>query len=180
MRFEKVTFVAFRKDMLKYRFREEEIYSAYENIKLPYRTTRYSAGYDFVTPVDFCLSPGHRIVIPTGIKVYFSPEEIHFYHLSLYMRSSIGINQQIIMSNGTGVIDADYYNNPDNEGDMLIALTNIGDFYRRFKAGDRLIQGIFELHGLVEGDAATNARMGGVGSTGENNGKCTSNMCGVR
>jgi len=70
------------------------------------------------------------------------------------------------MSNQTGVIDSDYYGNEDNEGDMLIALTNMSDHVAKFKAGDRIIQGIFALHGITTDDHASGERDGGVGSTG--------------
>ena len=165
MRFEKVSYKAFRKDMLKYGFKEKCIQAAYDNIRLPERKTAHAAGYDFVTPIKFTLHPGYQITIPTGIKVYFEPEEADSWHLCLYIRSSTGITRQVVMSNQTGIIDPDYYNNDGNEGDMLIALTNIGDHYRHFEVGDRIIQGVFMQHGIASDDKATGERIGGVGST---------------
>ena len=166
MRFEKVSYEAFRKDMLKCKFTEEAIHEAYESIKLPERTTERSAGYDFFSPIKFCLKPGERMVIPTGIKVYFNETESKMWHLQLFVRSSLGVKQDIVLSNGTGIIDPDYYGNPSNEGDMLMALYNRGYNYRHFDVGDRIMQGVFMLHGLAEGDVATGQRCGGVGSTG--------------
>lgn len=165
MRFEKVSFEAFRFDSLRCGYTEEAIRVAYNHIKLPERKTEFSAGYDMVTPYPVVLHPNQRITIPTGIKVYFEPEEASKWHLALYIRSSVGIKQQVVMSNQTGVIDADFYNSGDGEGGMLIALTNTGDHYRRFEAGDRVIQGIFLPHGIVDGDEVKNRRTGGVGST---------------
>jgi dUTP pyrophosphatase len=165
VRFEKVSFEAFRFDSLRCGYTEEAIRVAYNHIKLPERKTEFSAGYDMVTPYPVVLHPNQRITIPTGIKVYFEPEEASKWHLALYIRSSVGIKQQVVMSNQTGVIDADFYNSGDGEGGMLIALTNTGDHYRRFEAGDRVIQGIFLPHGIVDGDEVKNRRTGGVGST---------------
>ena len=165
MRFEKVSFEAFRKDGLKYGWTEEAIRVAYDNVKLPERKTKYSAGYDFFSPLKFTLNPGHQITIPTGIKVVFRPEEKKMWHLCLYIRSSVGITRQVVMSNQTGIIDPDFADNPDNEGDMLIALKNLGDHYRHFNVGDRVIQGVFKIHGITEDDNAEGERTGGVGST---------------
>lgn len=167
MKFEKVSYKAFRKDMLKYGFVEEIIDGAYENIAIPSRKTRFSAGYDFVTPVEFVLKPHEKITIPTGIKVYFGPEEAEQWHLALYIRSSVGITRGVVMANQTGVIDADYYDNIDNEGDMLIALRNMNDYPVTFYAGDRIIQGILMMHGITSDDNAEGLRKGGVGSTDE-------------
>lgn len=165
MRFEKVEFWAFRKDMLQCGWSEECIMDAYENIRLPQRKTAQAAGYDFFTPIGFALHPKHKIMIPTGIKIYFNEAESKVYHLSLYVRSSIGIKKDVVLSNGTGIIDGDYYGNPDNDGDMLMAFYNRGNNYIRFEAGDRLMQGVVELHGRIEGDDVQEQRRGGVGST---------------
>ena len=166
MRFEKVSFSAFRKDMLKYGWREEPIQTAYDNIKIPERKTMYSAGYDISTPLGFVMKPHERITIPTGIKAVFTPNEARIYHLQLFIRSSIGITRHVVMANQTGVIDADYAGNPDNDGDMLIALYNNSEHDVRFETGERLIQGIFLIYGLTTDDHASGERDGGVGSTG--------------
>lgn len=167
MRFERVSFSAFRKDVLKYGWREEHIQSAYDNIKLPERKTKYSAGYDISTPIGFPIKPHEKIIIPTGIKAVFEPgTESKYWHLALYIRSSIGINNQVIMANQTGIIDSDYANNPDNDGDMLIALYSMNEHVVRFRAGERILQGIFMSHGVASNDNAVGIRIGGVGSTG--------------
>ena len=167
MRFERVSLSAFRKDMLKCKFTEETILTAYERIQLPERATKYSAGYDFVTPVDFVLKPGERMVIPTGIKAVFNEVECKIWHLQLFIRSSLGVKRDIVLSNGTGVIDPDYADNPMNEGDMLMALHNTGYNYQHFKTGDRIMQGLFLIHGKTDDDNAQGQRTGGVGSTGK-------------
>ena len=169
MRFEKVTYETFKNDLKKNGFGwipGEEVKQVWENIKIPERKTKYSAGHDICTPIDFHILPKGKVVVPTGIKAYFAPDEMESWHLELYIRSSVGIRQSVVMSNQTGVIDSDYYGNKDNEGDMLIALTNMGGHVAKFKAGDRIIQGIFALHGITTDDHASGERDGGVGSTG--------------
>lgn len=166
MHFEKVSLEAFMRELGKCGFKEGYL-TAYKNIKIPERKTKFSCGYDFVTPMEFTLHPGCSITIPTGIKAVFEPEEKERYHLSLHVRSSVGIRRDIILSNGTGIIDADYAENPDNEGCILMALYNRGDHYRHFEAGERVMQGIFDRHGLVADDEVDAERIGGVGSTGK-------------
>ena len=168
MKFEKVSLETFKKDLEKNGFSwmtENEIEQAWQGIKKPQRKTRFSAGYDISTPVNFHILPKDKVVVPTGIKAYFSPEEAEAWHLQLFIRSSIGISKGVVMSNQTGIIDADYYGNEADEGDMLIALTNTNNHLVKFNAGERIIQGIFALHGITVNDHAEGKRIGGVGST---------------
>ena len=166
MRFEKVKFSSFRKDMLKYGWNEEHIQTAYDNIRIPERKTKYSAGYDISTCLGFVMKPHERVTIPTGLKAVFEPDEAKSFHLQLFIRSSVGISRHVVMANQTGVIDADYAGNIDNDGDMLIAIWNTSDHDVRFEAGERIIQAIFMIHGLTVDDDTKNKRNGGVGSTG--------------
>lgn len=169
MRFEKVSFETFKKDLEKCGINmcEEVTKELYDEIKLPERKTSYSAGYDFYTPIPFFIDRNMERVIPTGIKCYFSPEDAKAWCLKLYPRSSLGINYGIVLRNLVGIIDADYYDNPDNEGDILISLHNNNGLSKRFNAGERVMQGIFEIYGVTTNDQADGLRVGGVGSTGK-------------
>lgn len=167
MKFEKVSFTAFYNDMGKC-FEEisnEEIQSAYVSIQKPERKTKYSAGYDFVSPISTILEPGRKITIPSGIKCFFSDSDAGFWFLAMFDRSSIGIRYDTQMPNSVGIIDADYYNNPCNEGDIMIPLKNNGCEDLVIKAGDRICQGIFLIYGITTDDHAKGKRIGGVGST---------------
>lgn len=169
MIFEKVSATTWTKDILKAvpHFTESEVEQSYRDIKLPKRSTKHSAGYDFVTPIRITLPPHSSCSVPTGIKCRFSANEKTMWYLALYIRSSIGIKRGVIMSNGTGIIDADFYNNPDNEGDITLALTNTSSLTQVFDAGERICQGIFTLYGLTEDDNADTERTSGIGSTGK-------------
>lgn len=180
MKFEKVPYEFFRKDMLRYGWVEEIINTAYESIKLPERKTKFSSGYDIATPISFMIKPNESVTIPTGLKAVFDSDEAMRYHLQLFIRSSVGIRQGVVMSNQTGVIDADYAGNIDNDGDMLIALRNISDEVVKFNAGDRIIQAIFMIHGLTIDDNAHGERMGGVGSTNNQDSCCNDDYCEIR
>lgn len=137
--------------------------NANENAKLPVRSTSGSAGYDFVTPIDFTLEPGESFMVKTDIKTYM-PKDIV---LQIYPRSSMGIKKDIMLKNLTGIIDSDYADNPDNEGNIGIVLYNYGTEKREFKAGDRIAQGIFVKFFTADDDTADGERTGGYGSTGK-------------
>jgi dUTP pyrophosphatase len=70
-----------------------------------------------------------------------------------------------MMGNGIGVIDADYYNNPDNEGEIFFQIYNLSPFNIQIKKGEAIGQATILPYGIVENDSATGERVGGFGST---------------
>ena len=137
--------------------------TGYKYVNLPKRKTKQSAGYDIESAIDAVITPGETKVIPTGIKACMK----HYEWLGIYVRSSLAIKYGLILANGVGVIDSDYYNNPDNEGHIMIALTNISGKTYNVKRGDRIAQGIFHQYYRVDGDKTDGSRIGGIGSTGK-------------
>ena len=131
---------------------------------LPKRKTAKSAGYDFVIPCDVRLNP-HSIsaIIPTNVKASMPDDEV----LMLYIRSSIGIKHHVTLANGTGIIDADYFSNPDNDGNIGICLQNNSNEIVSFKKGERIMQGIFVKYAVCDSDDTNEVRKGGFGSTGK-------------
>ena len=124
---------------------------------LPTRNDKGSAGYDFYTP-------GEKIIFNTNIKAQMEQDEV----LMLYVRSSIGIKKNLVLPNGTGVIDSTYYNNPDNEGNIIGGLYNYGNTTQIIKAGERVMQGMFIKYLITDDDKPVNEnRIGGVGSSGK-------------
>ena len=170
MKFEKVSFEEFRKTLEVFPLvAAEQLAMAeeiYKRIKLPTRKTACSAGYDFSVPFTVSIGPGKTAYIPSGIKCYFSKQETESWHLKLFVRSSIAKTRKLVLEHGTGIIDSDYYGNPDNEGHIFMPLRNFGKYPARLNMGERVCQGIFEIHGLVTEDNATGIRSGGFGSTG--------------
>ena len=63
------------------------------------------------------------------------------------------------------IIDADYYNNPDNEGEIFFQLINLSPYNIILKKGEKIGQGIIKQYLTTEDDAATGDRLGGFGST---------------
>jgi dUTP pyrophosphatase len=131
-------------------------------IPLPRRSTRGSAGYDFTAPVRTAVPGGGTAVIPTGIRC----EMEEGWVLMLFPRSGLGFRHQIRLSNTVGIIDSDYAF-ADNEGHILVSLRNPLDRELVIGRGERFCQGIFLPFGLAEEDGdGIPARRGGLGSTG--------------
>lgn len=168
-KFYKVSFEQFLSDWIDtfpdFDYQSQECINAlrksWENISLPKRSTINSAGYDFVTPIDFEIQQCQEIKIPTGIKCQFNSDWV----LNIYPRSSLGFKYQIGLANTTGIIDSDYIN-ADNEGHIMIKLVNRGNKVFSANAGDKIVQGIFLPYGITIDDDAEGKRIGGFGSTG--------------
>lgn len=132
--------------------------------KLPTRKTKGSAGYDFYLPCDVHLEPyGDSPIILTGVKAYMPEDEV----LLLFIRSSVGILKNVTLSNSVGVIDCDFCDNPENEGNIGLRLHNNSALSVDFKKGERIMQGVFVKFGTVVNDVTTGERKGGTGSTGK-------------
>lgn len=102
-------------------------------------------------------------LVPTGIKVYLDPG----YYLELSVRSSTPLKHWLILANGVGIIDRDYVDNPDNEGEIFFQIINLLPFAIQLKKGDRIGQGIIKAYNVTSDDAAEGERKGGFGSTNE-------------
>ena len=142
-----------------------EIVSYYQekNIILPSRKTKFSAGYDIATAENIILLPQQVTLIPTGIKAYMQTDE----YLGVHIRSSIAIKQKLTLINNVGVIDADYYNNVENEGHIMIPVYNYNQTSVSIEKDTRIAQGIFYRYLLASDDKAENIRICGIGSTGK-------------
>jgi dUTP pyrophosphatase len=92
------------------------------------------------------------------------PEDMY---LELSVRSSCPLKHWLILANGVGIIDADYYNNPDNEGHIFFQIINLAPFPITLKKGDAIGQGIFKKYYLTDDDTVQGKRTGGFGSTDE-------------
>ena len=139
----------------------KELNVNYNELVLPKRNTKKSAGYDFYMPYDIEIKPDEVVKIPTGIKVIMEEDDF----LGLYIRSSLGFKYNLRLCNQVGIIDADYYNNIDNEGHMFVKLKNEGESTVILKKNDRYIQGIFQKYYITYDDNANSERVGGIGST---------------
>jgi len=122
----------------------------------PIRSTKLSAGYDFIAPKSFTISSGDKVLFDTGVKVELEPG----YVMLLFPRSSLG-NNGLVLTNTVGVIDADY------RDEIKAMLTNHNSFHSiHIDRGQKYMQGVIVKHGLAEEEEVTTERKGGVGSTG--------------
>lgn len=141
-----------------------EIIREYENINIPIRKTKYSAGYDIEAAIDVVIPPFEPNIkptlIPTGLKAYFENDE----WLMLVNRSS-GPKKGLVMANGIGVIDSDYYNNETNEGHIYFQYYNVTNKEILIKKGDVIGQAIFQKFLITDNDKADGVRLSGFGST---------------
>ena len=143
-------------------YSEKDLDEIYEELKLPKRATKGSAGYDFFAPFSFSLTPGSTIKIPTGIRVKMDENWV----LKIYPRSGLGFKYRLQMNNTVGIIDSDYFYS-DNEGHIFIKMTNCSNEGRTVEvaAGTGFAQGIFLEYGITVDDDAEGIRNGGFGST---------------
>ena len=171
--FEKVSFEQFRKDWLDaFADYYDELDSSenraliriiYDDIQLPKRSTKGSAGYDFFVPNHVFIPHNEAVLIPTGIRCQIDDG----WFLAIMPRSGMGFKTGIRLANTFGVIDADYYN-ANNEGHIMIKYINesmLGNRGVTIEKGKAFAQGIFLPYGITCDDDASGERHGGFGST---------------
>ena len=169
-KFYRVSFEQFLKDYCKELGLDEnnsenivEVRRIWDTIKLPKRSTKYSAGYDIRSTMNVVLQPKETVKIPTGIKVKMDEGWV----LKIYPRSGMGFKFRAQLDNTVGIIDGDYIDS-ENEGHIFIKLTN--DTYEdkviEINEGNGICQGIFIEYGVTIDDDTDGIRNGGFGSTG--------------
>ncbi|HIQ97288.1 MAG TPA: deoxyuridine 5'-triphosphate nucleotidohydrolase [Candidatus Limivivens merdigallinarum] len=163
-KFHKVSYEQFREGFLDVFPETEEanLTEIYENLKLPKRATKGSAGYDFFTPVNIVLNPGESLKVPTGIRVEMEDNWV----LQLYPRSGLGFKFRLQLNSTVGIIDSDYFYS-DNEGHIFAKITNDSKEGKTLcvEKGTAFMQGIFLEYGITVDDETEGVRNGGFGST---------------
>ena len=149
------------------RLRGFEIAKGWEDkdINIPVRKTKFAAGYDIEAAEDIVVPSFKKgmnpVLIPTGLKAYMEDDEV----LYLYNRSSNPKKKGLILANSVGVVDKDYYGNPDNDGAIMFAFYNIKSEPVEIKKGDVIGQAVFQKYFVTDDDYAEGLRTGGFGST---------------
>ena len=101
-------------------------------------------------------------LVPTGVKCYLDSGT----YLELSVRSSTPLKYWLVLANSVGIIDADYADNPDNEGEIFFQVINFSPVPIMLHKGDIIGQGIIKRFEVTDDDATKNvARVGGFGST---------------
>lgn len=110
------------------------------DVKTPQRGTELSAGIDFFVPNDFnngenfCLKPGERINIPSGVKIDFIASGLTDYCLIFFNKSGISVKHGLLV--GAQVVDADY------QGEVHLNVLNVSSEDVEIIPGMKLVQGI--------------------------------------
>lgn len=165
-----------------------------KDIPMPVRKTAESAGYDLVAAEDYVIPSwtqmikGAKEMWPVEDNEYVTLEQMadftkhsgfkptlvstgmkckldHGTWLQLSVRSSSPLKYWLMLGNGIGVIDADYYNNPDNEGEIFLQIYNLSPFNILIKEGEAIGQAVIMPYGVTEDDTSLGDRVGGFGST---------------
>lgn len=133
---------------------------------LPTRGTSRSAGYDLASPITVTIEPHSSALIWLNIKSYMLDDEV----LEIYVRSSIGIKKGLMLKNTVGIVDADYYSNEGNDGNIGLNLRNMTDEAVVIEKGERICQCVFQKYLTVDNDVyLSDSRVGGFGSTNVTN-----------
>lgn len=142
----------------------EPVKNAPADTILPKRGSKHSAGYDFYATEDI-ICPAHGIskLSFTNIKAYMPNNE----YLAVMIRSSLAVKHGLQVAQGTAIIDADYANNPTNDGNIGIAIVNNSNKDYVIWKGERFCQGVFQRYEITDDDNADGERGGGYGSTGK-------------
>lgn len=155
--FEKVTFEQFKKDA---NGPQDFLRMRWEEIVLPERATKGSAGYDFFVPWAMTVMPHETISIPTGVRAKMEEG----WMLIILPKSSLGNRHRFVLDDTIGLIDSDYYY-AKNQGHIIAQMTNNSDEELFLGDGKAFMQGVFVRHGLTTNDEADGVRTGGFGST---------------
>ena len=84
--------------------------------------------------------------------------------LLIFIRSSLAIKHGLKLNNQVGKIDSSYYNNPDNDGNIILAIENTSGRAVTLKEGERIAQGTFYKYLLADVDNTLHEeRTGGIG-----------------
>ncbi len=164
-------------------------HSLYSNVSLPAYATKDSACFDLAAHLidaegnlrtiksvdpqnymsdmlrmtsDLLIPPATTVLIPTGLIAKIPSG----YSVRVHMRSSVALKRGLILPNGEGVIDADYFD------ELFLMVRNVSDAFVTVKHGERICQGEiiqtmkFPIEQIYSRPTQTTDRAGGFGSTG--------------
>lgn len=106
------------------------------NAKTPVRGTEHAAGFDLVCTE--AVIQGNQVIVSTGLGTAFPPG----YVLKVFGRSGLAFKHDIFLTNGVGIIDADY------RGEIKLSFSSTthtpASMRNLLKVGDRVAQCILE------------------------------------
>lgn len=132
---------------------------------IPSKKTEFAAGLDLYTIQKEIVESGSKLLVKTGIAMEIPTG----YCGLLFIRSSIGINTSLQLSNSVGVIDSDY------RGEVMVPIRNYGKSEITLEQFERFAQIVLvpipQIDEVIEVDSLqlTERGTGGFGSTGKLN-----------
>ena len=145
-------------EFLKYDVKKEEL-------KKPYRATKYAVCYDCFSPIDIDIEAQSTELVFINFKAYCNHDEGYI------LASTSGLGKKgIILANGIGIIESDYADNESNDGNIGFLLHNLNKTTYHIRKGDKIGQIFFFKFLTVDDDVeSTVVRKGGFGSTNPQN-----------
>ena len=146
-----------------------------KGVNLPVRATKHAAGYDFEAVEDIVIPSIWKQILSGKVLQGIKPELVHTgikaqmesdESLKLFNRSG-NPKLGLILANGVGVVDSDYFENPGNDGEIMFAFFNFWPKDVLVSKGQKIGQGVFQKFLLTDDDKTTGIRVGGFGSTGK-------------
>ena len=105
-------------------------YSLDDGAAHPRQAYKYDAGIDLALKHDLTVPVGAHRVGDTGVHVAVPRGHVGM----VFVRSSTGIKNHLVLSNGTGIIDSGF------TGSIKISLHNTGNSTQHIEAGDYIAQ----------------------------------------
>lgn len=104
-----------------------------ENAQIPAYQSPLAAGADLYAAIDapLTLAPMDRALVPTGIAAQPDRDDCV---LVIAARSGLAVKKGVTLSNGIGVVDADY------RGEICVGLVNLGKDSVTLEPGERIAQ----------------------------------------
>lgn len=124
--------------------------------------TRMNKEFKRVMNNMIMITPGERVMVPTGISMDIPKG----YSVRIHPRSGLSLKQGLVLANGEGVVDSDYVE------EVMILVHNISDNNIEIRSGDRIAQAelVKDVEYSIEETSVRpgvkTSRMGGMGSTG--------------
>ena len=132
-----------------------------ETLKKPYRATKHAVCYDCFSPIDVEIPAESTKLVFINFKAYCNTDEGYI------LASTSGLGKRgIILANGIGIIESDYYGNENNDGNLGFMLHNLSKDEVHINVGDKIGQGFFiKILRVDDEEEVQSVRKGGFGST---------------
>jgi dUTP pyrophosphatase len=135
-----------------------------EVVITPTYMTNKAVGADAFASEDVVIEPWTVKAVPIGIKAKFDGDNEGLF---AFIRSSIPGKKEMLLANGVGVIEEDYYGNPKNDGELGFMFLNFSSKPVTIRKFERIGQLILTPILRFENAGRAGLERGASGSTGK-------------